>query len=91
MKKYKVGGLFVSAAIIAGEEPWDNGQWDDPYGDYVEAETPEEAVEQVMDWLVEEASGEAEINEAGDMVIYRDEDGEITSGIALFEATEIEN
>lgn len=91
MKKYKVGGLFVSAEIIAGEEPWDNGQWDDPYGDYVEAETPEEAVEQVMDWLVEEASGEAEINEAGDMVIYRDEDGEITSGIALFEATEIEN
>ena len=91
MKKYKVGGLFISADIISGEEPWGNGQWDYPYGDYVEAETPEEAVEQVMDWLVEEASGEAEINEARDMVIYRDEDGEITSGIALFEAEEIED
>lgn len=90
MKKYNVESVEVTAAMIKGEEPWNNISMN-PYGDYVEAETPEEAIEQIMDWLVEEASGAAEINEVGDMVIYRDEDGEIISGEAFFTATEIED
>ena len=90
MKKYQVKCVGVTAEMIKGEEPWNNISMDQ-YDDYVEAQTAEEAIEQIMDWIVEEATCTAEINEAGDMVIFYDEDGEMTGGDAFFTATEIED
>ena len=84
MKKFNVECVDVTPEMIAGIEPWSNVSMS--FGFYVEAETEAEAIENIMQWLVE-CSTIATIE--NDMVIYRGFDDEIMGGNAFFTATEI--
>ncbi len=91
-KFYMVSAAWCTPGMLAGTEPWDC-QYDFPNQDYTEASSPEAAIEQVMDWLVEEMAGtevevSVEIDGGGKKVVYR-EDGEITGAWGFFEAEEI--
>ena len=76
--------MDVTPEMIAGVEPWSNASMG--FGFYVEAETEAEAIENIMQWLVECGNNTTIEN---DMVIYRGFDGEIMGGNAFFTATEI--
>ena len=84
MKKFNVECVDVTPEMIAGIEPWSNVSMG--FGFYVDAETGAEAIENIMQWLVE--CGDNTIIE-NDMVIYRRFDDEIMGGNAFFTATEI--
>lgn len=86
MKKWQVWCKQISAEQLAGEIPWDNSIDDDYYGDYVEADTPEEAVENVMQWMVEEASYDSNPEIIDDMVVYHDDEGNVTGATVEFSA-----
>lgn len=85
MRKYQVFCEAIDLKQFLGEIPWD-GISDDYYGDYVEADFPEEAIEQVMQWMVEEASPESHPEIIDDMVVYHDDDGNVTGAMANFRA-----
>ena len=84
MKKFNVECVDVTPEMIAGIEPWSNVSMG--FGFYVEAETETEAIENIMQWLVECGDNTTIEN---DMVIYRGFDDEIMCGNAFFTATEI--
>ena len=85
MRKYQVFCEAIDLKQFLGEIPWD-GISDDYYGDYVEADFPEEAIEHVMQWMVEEASPESHPEIIDDMVVYHDDDGNVTGAMANFRA-----
>lgn len=84
MKKFNVECVDVTPEMIAGNEPWSNVSMG--FGFYVEADTEAEAIENIMQWLVE---GSTNATIENDMVIYRGFDGDIMGGNAFFTATEV--
>ena len=84
MKKFNVECVDVTPEMIAGVEPWSNVSMG--FGFYVEAETEAEAIENIMQWLVE---GSTNATIENNMVIYRGFDDDIMGGNAFFTATEI--
>ena len=86
MKKWQVWCKEASVEQLAGEIPWDNSIADDYYGDYVEADTPEEAIENVMQWMVEEAPYDSYPEIVDNMVVYHDDDGNVTGAMVDFSA-----
>ena len=86
MKKWQVWCKQVSVEQLAGEIPWDNSIDDDYYGDYVEADTPEEAIENVMQWMVEEGPWNSHPEIVDDMVVYHDDEGNATGAMVDFSA-----
>lgn len=102
MKKlYKVECAEVTNDMIAGREPWNNFILNIA-GEYTEAETPEEAIDVAMHWIVEDCQNNetvdyvdfeydyVDIDPDREMVLYYNYDGDILGGFASFQATEIE-
>lgn len=85
MRKYQVFCEAIDEKQFSGEIPWDNIS-DDYYGDYVEADYSWEAIEQVMQWMVEEAPAESHPEIVDDMVVYHDDEGNVTGAMANFRA-----
>lgn len=92
MKKYNVECTDITVGMIMGEEVW-NEITMNITGDYTEANSPDEAIQLVKDWIIENTDcGYAEISkEDSDMVLFYDEDGRLTGGNAFFKATEIKD
>lgn len=58
-KLFQIEELAFTPTMVAGEEPWETISHD-PIGDYVEADTAEEAVDLALDWLGEHIESQYE-------------------------------
>ena len=77
MKRFQVENCVQNARQYAGEEPYENISYD-LVGDYIEAETEEEAISLAMDYLKDSimdniTEGYAEI-EDNELLTYDDDD-----------------
>lgn len=89
MKRYNVEAVQENAAQWRGEEPYDDISMTIT-GDYTEAETPEEAIELVQDWIKENLPYNLIAETVNEDVVIYDEDGQIVEAYVDFTATEIE-
>lgn len=94
MKEYNVECAEITAAMIAGREPWNCIKMNIS-GDLTMAANSDAAIDLVLDWIVDN-NPMATIEKSpvrGDYkyrVICRDNDNNITGGFAFFTATEID-
>ena len=89
MKKYDVSMKWATAGMLEGWEPWDGIRDNDAIQDYVEAETPEEAISLALQYLFDNSDGEREINEADQTITFYDENGNVKEQAYDFEAEKI--
>lgn len=75
--KYQVENAVRNANQIAGIEPYDPNMKDDYVGDYIEADSAEEAIELAIDYLIDYSDLFAERTESG-ILFYSD-------GVAVLE------
>ena len=85
MKRFQVENCVQNARQYAGKEPYENISYD-LVGDYIEAETEEEAISLIMDNITE---GYAEI-EDNELLTYDDDDN-VVECYYNFTAKEIED
>ena len=69
--KYIVENAERNAEQIAGIEPYDPNMKDDYVGDYIEADSAEEAIELAIDYIIEHSDLPAERTESG-ILFYSD-------------------
>lgn len=77
MKRFDVVNAVRNAEQIAGHEPYDCNLTDNFVGDYIEAETHEEAIEYAIDAIVEsirQNSDYSDIRVANDEITVYDDD-----------------
>ena len=89
MKKYDVSMKWATVGMLEGWEPWDGIRDNDAIQDYVEAETPEEAISLALQYLFDNSDGEREINEADQTITFYDESGKVKEQAYDFEAEEV--
>ena len=80
---------WATAGMLEGWEPWDGIRDNDAIQDYVEAETPEEAISLALQYLFDNSDGEREINEADQTITFYDENGNVKEQAYDFEAEEV--
>lgn len=90
MKKYNVECLYLTPEMIKGEEPWE-GERMNITGDYTEANSPDEAIDLVIDWMKYEKDSEYYMEVDNGTVIFYDLLGGIIHGNGMFTATEIDS
>lgn len=72
--KYIVENAERNANQIAGVEPYDPNMKDDYVGDYIEADSEDEAIELAIDYIIEHTDyREAERTEHG-IIFYEDDE-----------------
>lgn len=93
MKKFNVENAIRNAAQIAGTEPYDSNLTENFVNDYIEAETPEEAIEFAIDAIFEaicQNSNYSNIRIENDEIIIYDDDENAVEQYYNFVASEVE-
>ena len=93
MKKFNVENAVRNSEQILGHEPYDANIKDDYVGDYIEADTAEEAIEYAIDSIVEairQNSDYSDIRVENEEITVYDDEGNAVEEYFNFTAIEIE-
>lgn len=90
MKKYLVENAIQNANQYAGIEPYNSSDKDNYVGDYIKADTSEEAIDLALDYLVERIveNGFKAVRDEGSITVYDDE-GKVIECYYNFTATPV--
>lgn len=91
MKKFNVENAVRNAEQIAGHEPYNPMNREQIIDDYIEAETPEEAIKIGIEWLAERIRDNGfKVEYDSESIIVYDDNGTAIEENYNFIATEIE-